>query len=160
LAEGAVIIQRLVYDVPAVNFSTVPAHDRENMFVHAGEQRGAVNGIAVIVLKNPGGGLLVPDQVVADDGQVIGQAKIDVTIGEGEIELIALRMDASPFQDVFGRDTVELLSDEGRFDGIRPTKLGFIECGANEEIIFESVFQRRFGAGGRGQQTKQGGDLG
>ena len=82
------------------------------MIAHAREQGGAIRRAAGAILEDPARGLTVPDERVADDEHAVLRAELDITICGGEIVLLGLGMNKSPFHHVFGRDRVELLLHE------------------------------------------------
>ena len=56
----------------------------------------------MVVVKNPRGHLIMPDQVVPRDEHVVLPAEGDVLIGKREVVLVRLRMNALPLEHIFG----------------------------------------------------------
>ena len=140
--QGTVFINHLIYHVPAFDAATVTAHNGGYMFVHAGQQHCAREGLAVFTCKDPGRRLAVPDQRVADDEHLVGFPKSHVAVRIFKIKMPGGGMDLLPFQIVFGCDGIEMRFDQGRFCLIRLIKLGFVQRRPDVEVIFKNVFQR------------------
>ena len=87
LAQGAIIVERFVDDVPAVDFSLVTADDRVDVVLHPRQQSIAVEEIALVVVKNPGRNLAVPDEIVSHDEHVVLLTKGDVLVRQVEIDI-------------------------------------------------------------------------
>ena len=72
-----------------------------DVVAHARQQCVAGEEIALVVVKNPRGHLVMPDQVVAHDEHVVLLAEGDVLVGEREVVLVRLGMDALPLEAHF-----------------------------------------------------------
>ena len=68
--------------------------------------------ISGVVLEHPGGGLVVPAEVVADDFHVVGFGECDELVCGGEVEFAWLGFEGVGLEFVFGGEAVELVGDE------------------------------------------------
>ena len=143
LAQGAIFVEGFVDDIPALDATFVAADDGADVVAHTGQERVAVEEIAFIVVKDPGGNLAVPDQIVADDEHVVLFAEGDVLVGNGEVVLIRLRMNVLPFKAVFGRDGVELRFNDGIAARILAGNLRGVNGSADEKSPGRPLSVRR-----------------
>src|SRR5438552_256325 len=113
-SQRAVVVERLVHDVPALDPAAVAPHHGVDVVAQAGEQRVPADGVAPGVLEHPARRLLVPDQVMPHDEHPVPLAERDVAVGGGEVVAPATGMHRAPLEHVLGRDRVELrLHDAG-----------------------------------------------
>src|SRR5208282_4625019 len=107
------------------------------MFFHARQQSVARKEIALVIVKNPGRNLVVPDQIVTHDKHVVLLAKGDILIGKIESILAGLRMNPLPLKDILRRNGVELRFDESIAALILSGDLRLVDGGADDEVALE-----------------------
>src|SRR5690606_9103330 len=129
----AVFADDLVDDVPGVDTALVTPGDHLDVMAHALDLCFARVGLTVLVEKEPLGGLVVPDEGVADDEHVVFFAELDKRVGGPEVVDTWLRIDRLGFEDVFCGDAVEV----DRYERLRACVLTsddcVIDCGADQK---------------------------
>jgi hypothetical protein len=123
------------------------------VIAHPQQQRIAANRITFVVLKDPFWGLAVPNQGVADDEHPVLPPKFHITVRRRKVVPVRLRMNGFPFQNIFRTDGVELRLDERSLGGFSAGALRFIECRADEKVVFEDFFEGGLGETIGGQEN-------
>ena len=131
MAQRAIFVHGFIDDVPTVNSSFIAPDHGADVRAHARNERIPRYTGTGSILEDPCRRLIVPDERVPDDHRLVSLAKGDVAVGRPEVELSWLRLDNSPLQHIFGRDTVELARDD-RIGNVRLEKaqlaIGFGGC--------------------------------
>jgi hypothetical protein len=147
-----IVIQCLVHHVPAIDPTFVPADHRHDVIAHPLEQGVAVQGRALLVLKNPLRNLVVPHQAMAVDEQVVLLAKRYIVVGLRKVVRIRLGVNQLPLQNVLRADAVELRRNDGDAARVLLVKLGLVDGRPDAENILVGVLQGGLG-GCRHRQT-------
>ena len=113
------------------------------MILHALLQHFGLHLLALVIDKEPGSALAVPDQAMADDLHVVVLAKLHKAVGIVPEVGVLLGMYLLALHAVFGHDAVEVLLDDGNTLGILLVTLVHID-GHADGIVGEGIGKLRF----------------
>lgn len=94
-AEGTVLLEHLVDDVPGVDLALPARHQLRDVVLHHGGE-----GRLVVDRRHPRRKLAVPDCGVATHQLAVGGRKVDGLVGGAEVEVSARRLGGIPFHAV------------------------------------------------------------
>jgi hypothetical protein len=142
LAQRAVLVDRLVDDVPTVDLAFVASDDCVDVVAHARHERLAIGGRAVRSLKDPRRRLLMPDERMSDHLHLAIEAELHVAVLCLEGVSIRRRMHELKLEQVLRADLVELFGDEvdgGRVDAVA---LALVDRHADRHALRHQILER------------------
>jgi hypothetical protein len=148
------IVQRFIHHIPALNAPFVAPYNRLDVIAHAGQQRLAREQIPLVVVKYPGGDLIMPNQVVANDKHLVFLAEGNVLVRNSKVVLVGVRMNVLPLKAILRRDGIELRRKDCIAARILSGDLSRIDRRADHEVAAIRVFERR-GSLSRGREAER-----
>ena len=142
LPHGAVLVERLVHDIPSADAPLVAAHHGVDVVAQSGEEGIPRERLARGILEHPLWRLAVPCKRVPDDEHAMPLAEGDVGIRGCEVVNAGLRMHPLPLEHVLRGDRVELPRQEGDARAIGFTELAPRQSRTHAEVRAERILQR------------------
>lgn len=155
LAEGAVLVEGLVDNVPGVDLALEVGHDLGDVVLH-----DVGKGGLIVDVLDPLGKLGVPDKGVATDEVAVLAGEVDEVVTTGEVEVALAALGSIPLHGVLGSKLTKVGLDNGSSLGITQSTLVTTSTEVLLALGLEELVKAVSGLGRAGLVAGRDGSLG